>query len=352
MAFVQTQTRADSKAPLSEEVISQFKRSLRGDLIQTSDPEYDKARTVYNAMIDKHPAMIARCRDIADVMACVDFARENEVPIAVRGGGHSGPGLSLCDDGLVIDLSLMKGVRVDSARRMVRVGAGCTWGDIDHATHAFGLAVPGGVISTTGVGGLTLGGGHGYLARKYGLTIDNLLEADVVLSDGRLVTASPKENADLFWAIRGGGGNFGIVTSFLFKAHPVDTVYGGPTLWPLEKAGDLMKWYRDFTRESPRDLYGFFAFLIVPPAPPFPERCRTRRFRASSTRSIRRACNGILRATSLTSSVMKRYASIWSTPRRCRHFFRAYTFTPSTVPYTIPALSERRGITATRGGPW
>jgi hypothetical protein len=271
MAFVQTQTRADSKAPLSEEVISQFKRSLRGDLIQTSDPEYDKARTVYNAMIDKHPAMIARCRDIADVMACVDFARENEVPIAVRGGGHSGPGLSLCDDGLVIDLSLMKGVRVDSARRMVRVGAGCTWGDIDHATHAFGLAVPGGVISTTGVGGLTLGGGHGYLARKYGLTIDNLLEADVVLSDGRLVTASPKENADLFWAIRGGGGNFGIVTSFLFKAHPVDTVYGGPTLWPLEKAGDLMKWYRDFTRESPRDLYGFFAFLIVPPAPPFPE---------------------------------------------------------------------------------
>ena len=271
MAPVQTKTQPERQILFDEEKISEFKQSLRGDLIQAGDPEYDRARRIYNAMIDKHPAIIARCADVADVMTCVDFARDNNVLVAVRGGGHNGPGLALCDDGLVIDLSLLKSVRVDPSERTVRVGPGCTWGDVDHATHAFGLAVPTGIVSTTGVPGLTLGGGHGYLARKYGLTIDNLLEADVVLADGHLVTAGPKRNKDLFWAIRGGGGNFGIVTSFLFRAHPVDTVYAGVTLWPFEKAQDTMRWYRDFIRQAPRELYGFFALLIVPPGPPFPQ---------------------------------------------------------------------------------
>jgi FAD/FMN-containing dehydrogenase len=244
---------------------------LRGELITPEDPGYEMARRIYNAMIDRRPRMILRCADVADVISAVNYGRENGLLTAVRSGGHNGAGLSMCDDGIVIDLSPMKYVRVDPNARTVRVGAGCTWGDVDHATQAFGLAVPAGIISTTGVPGLTLGGGHGYLTRKYGLTIDNLLSADVVLADGSFVVASEEENEDLFWAIRGGGGNFGIVTSFLFRAHPVSTVFAGVTLWDMEKAGDVLRWYRDFSIQSSEDLYGFFAFLKVPPGPPFPE---------------------------------------------------------------------------------
>jgi FAD/FMN-containing dehydrogenase len=256
---------------LDETAIQSFKSRLRGTLIQPGDADYDAARKVYNAMIDRRPRLIARCVDVADVMAAVDFARENGLLLAVRGGGHNAGGLAVCDDGLVIDLSEMRGVRVDPPERTVRVGGGCVWGDVDHATHAFGLATPSGFISTTGVGGLTLGGGIGYLTRKYGLTIDNLLGADLVLADGRFVTASANENSDLFWAIRGGGGNFGVVTSFLFRLHPVKEVVGGPTLWTLEQAPAVMRWYREFIKTAPRDLNGFFGFLTVPPGPPFPE---------------------------------------------------------------------------------
>lgn len=250
---------------------SGLKASIRGELIQPDDDGYDAARKVYNGMIDRHPALIVCCADVADVIAAVNFGREHDLLVSIRGGGHNAGGLGVCDDGLVIDLSLMRYVHVDPVARTVRVGGGCTWGDVDHATHAFSLAVPSGIISTTGVGGLTLGGGIGYLTRKYGLSIDNLLAADIVLADGRCVTADESRNADLFWALRGGGGNFGVVTSFLFQAHPVHTLYAGPMLWKMEQAPELMRWYQEFIKEAPDDMNGFFAFLIVPPGPPFPE---------------------------------------------------------------------------------
>ena len=256
---------------LDETKIPSFRASLRGELIEPSDSSYDAARKVFNAMIDRRPRLIARCADVADVMAAVNFGRDQKLLIAIRGGGHNAGGLGVCDHGLVIDLSPMSYVHVDPKKKTVLVGAGALWRDVDHATHAFGLAVPSGIISTTGVAGLTLGGGIGYLTRKYGLTIDNLLAVEMVLADGRFVTANAKENADLFWAVRGGGGNFGVATSFLFKAQPVHTVYGGPMLWPMEDAEDLMRWYRSFMVKAPDDVYGFFAFHTVPPWPPFPE---------------------------------------------------------------------------------
>jgi FAD/FMN-containing dehydrogenase len=248
-----------------------LEEALRGELVRPDSAGYDEARKLYNGMIDKRPALIARCRDAADVIAAVNHARAEGLTLAVRGGGHNGAGLGSCDDGLVIDLSPMRGIRVDPEARTVRAQGGCTWGDVDHATHAFGLATPSGIISTTGVGGLTLGGGLGHLTRGCGLAIDNVLEADVVLADGSLVRASEDSNPDLFWAIRGGGGNFGVVTSFLFRLHPVAIVNGGPTLWPLEMAGEVMRWYREFLPSAPDELTGFFAFLVVPPADPFPE---------------------------------------------------------------------------------
>jgi len=260
----------------NEASIGEFKASLRGELIRPSDKGYDAARKVYNAMIDRRPAMIARCADVADVITAVNFGRENNLLVAIRGGGHNAGGLGICDDGLVIDLSQMRYTHVDPAARTVRVGGGCTWADVDHATHAFGLATPSGIISTTGVGGLTLGGGIGHLTRKYGLTIDNLLAADMVLADGRFVTAGAEENEDLFWAIRGGGGNFGVVTSFLFKAYPVHTDYAGPTLWDLKDAAEVMQWYRAFITKAPEEINGFFAFLVAPPGPPFPEHLHKR----------------------------------------------------------------------------
>jgi hypothetical protein len=256
---------------LNMATIDKFKAGLRGELIQRSDPHYEEARKLYNGMIDKRPLLIARCTYVADVISAVRFARETDLLTAIRGGGHNGPGLGSCDDGLVIDLSPMKGVRVDPARRTVRAEAGCTQGGVDHAAHAFGLAVPAGVVSTTGIAGLTLGGGHGYLSRKHGLTIDNLLEADVVLADGRMVTASEKQHQDLFWALRGGGGNFGVVTSFLYAAHPVSTIYGGPIFWELDEAPRVMKWYRQFLTRAPLELSPFVHLGTVPSADPFPK---------------------------------------------------------------------------------
>ena len=251
--------------------IKELQANLRGGGIEPEDQGYDDARRVYNAMIHKKPRLIARCANVADVIRCVNFSREHDMLLAIRSGGHNAGGLGICDDGLVIDLALIKYTRVDPAARTVTAGAGCTWGDVDHATHVFGLATPSGIISTTGVGGLTLGGGIGHLTRRCGLTIDNLLSADVVLADGKFVKASADENPDLFWAIRGGGGNFGVVTSFTFKLHPIDTVYGGPMLYDLSETAEVMKWYRDLIPSAPDDLNGFFAFLTVPPGPPFPE---------------------------------------------------------------------------------
>ncbi len=258
---------APSLTPLN---LDPLKAAFRGELIQPSDSAYESARKVYNGMIDKHPRLIARCVDVADVIAAVKFGSSNKLLTAIRGGGHNGAGLGTCDDGLVIDLSRMKGIRVDPAKKSVRVEAGCVWGEVDHATHAFGMATPSGFVSTTGVAGLTLGGGIGYLTRKYGLTIDNLLSVDVVLADGRFVTASGSENSDLFWAVRGGGGNFGVITSFEFRLYPVDVVQFGPTFWPVEEAAQVLGHYRDFIRDAPDHINGFFAFLVVPPAPMFP----------------------------------------------------------------------------------
>jgi FAD/FMN-containing dehydrogenase len=249
---------------------SALKANLRGELIQPGDGNYDDARKLYNAMIDKKPAAIARCVDVADVMACVNHARSNGILLAVRGGGHNGPGLGSCDDGLVIDLSGMRGVRVDPAARTAEVAGGCVWGDVDHATHAFGLAAASGIISTTGVGGLTLGGGIGHLSRKCGLTVDNLLSVDMVLADGSFVTANDRQNQDLFWAVRGGGGNFGVVTSFTFRLHPVSTVMAGPIFYAVDDAPAVMKAYEEFITSAPEDINGFFAFLTVPPVDMFP----------------------------------------------------------------------------------
>jgi len=256
---------------LTDTSVAAFKSALRGELIAPGDARYDEARKVYNGMIDKRPRLIARCTDVADVITAVNFGRDNGLAVAIRGGGHNAAGSGVCNDGLVIDLSPMRYVHVDPQKKTIRAGGGALWGDVDHAGHPFGLAVPAGFISTTGVGGLTLGGGIGHLTRNYGLTIDNILSADMVLANGKFVIASAKENSDLFWAIRGGGGNFGVVTSFLFKAHPVHTQYAGPMLYELSETVDVMKWYRKFITKAPRELNGFFAFLIVPPGPPFPE---------------------------------------------------------------------------------
>ena len=256
--------------------IAEFAARLRGPVLRRGEESYAAVRPVYNAMIDKYPDLIARCVDVADVISAVNWAREHRLTVAIRGGGHNGAGLGTCDGGLVIDLSLMKGTHVDPVARTVRVAGGCTWGDVDHATHAFGLATPGGIISTTGVGGLTLGGGLGHLTRACGLSIDNLLAVDVVLADGQVVTASLEQHQDLFWAVRGGGGNFGVVTSFLFKLHPISTVVAGPMLWHMDQAAEVLRWYRDFIPQAPDDLNGFFAFLKVPPGPPFPKDLHTK----------------------------------------------------------------------------
>jgi FAD/FMN-containing dehydrogenase len=256
---------------MSAQSVDQLRSSFRGELIQPTDASYESARKVYNGMIDKRPRLIAKCVDVADVMAAVTYGTGNQMLIAIRGGGHNGAGLGTCDDGLVIDLSRMKGIHVNPGAKTARVEGGCVWGDVDHATHAFGMATPCGFVSTTGVAGLTLGGGIGYLTRRYGLTIDNLLAVDMVLADGSFVTSSKEENPDLFWAVRGGGGNFGVVTSFEFRLHPVNIVQFGPTFWPLDEAASVLRAYRDFIQQAPEHVSGFFAFLVIPPAPMFPE---------------------------------------------------------------------------------
>src|SRR4051812_5636389 len=251
--------------------------AFTGELIGPDDSSYEEARQVYNAMIDRRPALIARPANAEEVAQVVTFARERDVPVAIRGGGHNGAGLGTVDDGIVIDLSRLKRIEVDPEARTVRVGGGCTWGEVDAATGEHGLATPSGIISTTGVGGLTLGGGLGHLTRKCGLAIDNLLEAEMVLASGERVTASADENPDLYWAIRGGGGNFGVVTSFVFRLHEVGTVVAGPTLWSLDDAAEVLSAYREFLPSAPRELNGVFAVLSVPPRPPFPEELHLRK---------------------------------------------------------------------------
>lgn len=251
--------------------ITAFEDTIRGELVRPTDAGFDEARAIYNAMFDKKPSLVVRCANVADVVRSVRFGRGHDLDTAVRSGGHNGAGLGVVDDGLVIDLSPLKGIRVDPETRTVRVQGGCTWGDVDHATHAFGLATVSGVISTTGVGGLTLGGGHGYLTRRYGLTIDNLLSADVILADGRLVRASATEHPDLFWALRGGGGNFGVVTSFEYRLHPVETVVAGPMFWRLDDLERTLRWYREWLPGADEDTYAFYLTAEVPAADPFPE---------------------------------------------------------------------------------
>ena len=255
---------------MKPELISKMKADLRGRVILPEDQDYSEARKVYNGMIDKHPKLIVRCVNVADVRLAIEFARENDLVVAVRGGGHNGAGLATCVDGMVIDLSPMKGVRFDPSLSTIRAEPGCTQGDVNHLGRSFGFAVPAGVVSTTGIAGLTLGGGTGYLTRKYGLTIDNLLEVDIVLADGSFVTANAEDHPDLFWAVRGGGGNFGIVTSFLFRACPVKDVVGGPMFWDLSDAREVLEWHAEFMPTASEDLYGFFAFLKALPADPFP----------------------------------------------------------------------------------
>lgn len=262
---------------LNDTSIKNLRADLRGGLVEPQDKEYEDARKVFNAMISKKPRLIAYCVDVADVIRSVNFARENNLLLSIRSGGHNAGGLGICDDGLVIDLSRIKYTRVDPVLKTVTAGGGCTWGDIDHATHVFGLATPSGIISTTGVGGLTTGGGIGHFTRQKGLTIDNLLSVDMVLADGSFVTANANQNQDLFWAVRGGGGNFGVVTSFTFKLHQISVVYAGPIFYPLEDTEEVMKWYSTFIKNAPDDLNGFFLTMTVPPGPPFPEHLRLKK---------------------------------------------------------------------------
>jgi FAD/FMN-containing dehydrogenase len=245
---------------------------FRGRLISAEDADYDTARALWNGAIDRRPRLIARCAGAADVVAAVRFARDHDLEIAIRGGGHNVAGTAVCDDGVVIDLSAMRAVRVDPGGRRAWVQGGALWGDVDHETQAHGLATTGGIVSHTGVGGLTLGGGVGWLMRKHGLTVDNLLAADVVTGDGRLLRASEDEHSDLFWALRGGGGNFGVVTSFEFRLHPVGpVVLAGPIVWDAGDAAAVLRFYREFIREAPDELGTVVKFGTVPPLPVIPE---------------------------------------------------------------------------------
>jgi len=257
-----------SGEPVAEETISQLAEGLNGSLIMSDDPAYEKARRNWNALIDKYPGAILRCRGTADVVAGVNFARQNNVLAAVRGGGHNVGGRALCDDGLVIDLSGMRSVFVDPSAHTVRVQGGAKLGDVDRETHVHGLAVPLGVVSRTGVAGLTLGGGVGWLVRRYGPSCDNVLEMEVVTAGGEVRTANETENADLFWAMRGGGGNFGIATSFLYRAYPVSTVLGGVVIYPRSAAGEVLRFVRDYMKTAPNELNAYGAIMSTPDGVP------------------------------------------------------------------------------------
>jgi len=253
---------------VDQDRVKGFQTAFRGEIIQPGDFSYEKARKIWNASIDKHPGIIARCAGVADVIAAVNFARENELLVAVRGGGHNVAGRALCDEGIVIDLSSMKGIHVDAKSHTARVQGGATLADLDRETHVFGLAVPAGVISKTGIAGLALGGGVGWLVRKYGLTCDNVISFDIVTADGKPKVASANENEDLFWALRGGGGNFGVVTSFEFRAHPVSTVLGGLIMYPRDRAVEVIRFYRDFTQSAPEELTAYAALVYTPEGVP------------------------------------------------------------------------------------
>ena len=262
---------ATDVAALDEAGLSALEASFRGELVRPDDAGYDAHRKVWNGSIDRRPALIARCAGVADVRAAVGFAKDSGLPVAVRGGGHSFPGLSVCDGGIVIDLGSMKGIRIDPEKRTARVQAGVLWGELDHETQAFGLATTGGIVSHTGVAGLTLGGGIGWLQRKLGLTVDNLLAADVVTAEGDLVRASDDENADLFWGLRGGGGNFGVVTEFEFRLHPVGpTVLAGPIFWLMEDSPELLRFYREWIADAPDELMTIVIHRKAPPLPFIP----------------------------------------------------------------------------------
>ena len=272
MTDLKVTTTSGEDAVLGGNAVDQFETGLRGNILSSADEGYDEARKVWNGMIDKRPALIVRCSGVADVISAVRFARDQDLLVSVRGGGHNVAGSAVCDGGLVIDLSLMNGVRVDPIRRTARAQPGATLGDLDHETQAFGFAVPAGIVTTTGIAGLTLGGGFGWLNRKYGLTCDNLLSADVVTAEGHLVKASPEENADLFWGLRGGGGNFGIVTSFEYQMHAVGpTVLAGLIVYPMAKAPEVLRFYRDFVADIPDELTAVPALRLAPPAPFLPE---------------------------------------------------------------------------------
>src|ERR1700738_4591753 len=249
---------------VSHDRIEGFSAAFRGEVIQPTDFGYERARKIWNASIDRHPGIIARCSGVADVVAAVNFARQNELLVAVHGGGHNVSGKALCDDGIVIDLSGLKGIHVDAKKRTARVQGGATLGDLDRETHVFGLAVPAGIISKTGIAGLALGGGVGWLVRKYGLTCDNVLSFDIVTADGKPQVASANENEDLFWALRGGGGNFGVVTSFEFRVHPVSTVLGGLVIYPRDRAVEVLRFYRDFMQSAPEELTAYVALMVTP----------------------------------------------------------------------------------------
>jgi len=256
---------------MSKATIESLSEQVRGEVITENDDRYEEARRVYNGMIDKRPKAIVRPSDQADVISVVRFVGETGADLSIRGGSHSVPGFGTNDGGVVLDLSSMRGTRVDPRSKSARAQGGCLWGDLDHATHAFGLATVGGVVSTTGIGGLTLGGGFGYLARGHGLTIDNLISADVVTANGELVHASEDDNADLFWALRGGGGNFGVVTDFEFRLHPVSMIYGGPIFFEAARARDVLQAFKTYFADAPRGLGGFFAWQIAPAVPFIPE---------------------------------------------------------------------------------
>jgi FAD/FMN-containing dehydrogenase len=249
----------------------QLRAQTHGQVVTSEDEGYDEARKTYNAMIDRRPLAVVRCLDTEDIVAAVNFARDNDLALAVRGGGHSVPGFGTVDDGIVADLSGMRRVDVDADAKTARAQGGATWGDFNDATNAFGLATTGGIISTTGVAGLTLGGGIGYLTRGCGLSLDNLVSAEVVTAEGRVVTASEREHEDLFWGLRGGGGNFGVAASLEFRLHPVADIYGGPMFFELANAGDVLQWFRDFIADAPEQFGGFPAFQIAPPLPFIPE---------------------------------------------------------------------------------
>jgi FAD/FMN-containing dehydrogenase len=262
--MTQQQPIATGRLTLDEATVQDFTASLRGEVLRSTDEGYDETRIIHNGMIDRRPVLIARCAGVADVMASVQFARDQQLLVSVRCGGHSVAGFSVSDGGLMIDLSPMKGVRVDAARQTVRAEGGVTWGDFDHETQAFGLATTGGVARPTGIAGLTLGGGHGFLMRKYGLACDNLLSVDMVTSDGHLLTASADEHADLFWGLRGGGGNFGVATSFEYRLHEVGPILGGMLIYPLARAKEVLRLYRDVTSAAPDELFMHAILATLP----------------------------------------------------------------------------------------